>query len=253
MKKTLITLMALASCAMGAEAVVSADFAVTDFSTYKTTTISESGWTVNNTNSNVTAGESLEFTNDVLFVAYNGESLHNNNVVFTFIIDGLSSNAGNNVLYTIHTWGGNNALGLCLDSGTTGVLTGVSGGSQWPDGRNQDITIPDGEFALTVAHTSNGTKVYVDGELMATISGLQYTGDAHTMKQLNLGNTSTGGNGMDFTLSGLYIHNQTLTDNQVASFVASLAAPSTPAVPEPATATLSLLALAGLAARRRRK
>ena len=38
-----------------------------------------------------------------------------------------------------------------------------------------------------------------------------------------------------------------------ASNFSMVVTPSTPAVPEPATATLSLLALAGLASRRRRK
>ena len=96
MKKTLITLMGLCGLAVSQAAesvpVVSADFAVTDFSNYKTTTISGGGWTVNKANSNVAAGKALTFTNDVLFVGYNGEeSVHNNNVVFTFVIDDITS------------------------------------------------------------------------------------------------------------------------------------------------------------------
>lgn len=254
MKKTLVTLLALASTAMGADqaAVVEADFSLTDFSTYKTTTISEGGWTVNKTNSNVTAGESLTFTNDVLFVSYGGEgyeALHNNNIVFTFVLSGLSSATALNALYTLHTNGANNGIGLCLDSADSSVLTGIASGNQWGDNRNKDIAYPTtGSFVLTVAHTTNGTKVYVDGTLQATISGLQYTGGEHTIKQLNFGNTSAGNAGVNVTLEGLHIHNQALTDAQVGAFVDSLSV-----VPEPATATLSLLALAGLAVRRRRR
>lgn len=249
MKKTIITLMALASAALGAETdVVQADFSVTDFSNYKTQTISGGGWTLNGTNSNVAAGESLVFTDDVLFVGYSGESLHNNDVVYTFVLSNLSTGAGKNALYTIHTNGysGKNVIGLCLDSENSSNLTGVSANGQWSDNRNKDIAYPSsGAFTLTVAHTSGGTKVYIDGELQQTISGLQYTGADHTIDQLNFGNTSAGGNGVNVTLEGLYIHNQTLSDEQVAAFVRS--------IPEPTTATLSLLALAGLAARRRRK
>ncbi len=252
MKKTLITLMGLCGLAVSQAAesvpVISADFAVADFSNYKTTTISAGGWTVNNTNSNVGAGTALTFTNDVLFVGYNGEALHNNNVVFTFVIDDITSATSLNALYTLHTNVGNNILGLCLDSENNSVLTGLANGSQWNDSRNQDIEFPSDPFALTVAHTSNGTKVYVDGVLKATMSGLQYTGETHTMKQLNFGNTSGGNSGLNVTLSGLYIHNTALTDAQVSSFVTSLQY-----IPEPATATLSLLALAGLATRRRRR
>lgn len=258
MKKTLVTLLALASTAMGADqaAVVEAAFSLTDFSTYKTTTISEGGWTVNNRNSNVEAGKSLQFTNDVLFLSYGGEgydALHNNNVVFTFVLSGLSSATGLDALYTLHTHApnnsGSNVIGMCLDSENPSALTGIAGGSQWGDNRNKDIAYPTtGSFVLTVAHTTNGTKVYVDGTLQATISGLQYTGGEHTIKQLNFGNTSAGNAGVNVTLEGLYIHNQALTDAQVGDFVQSLAV-----VPEPTTATLSLLALAGLAVRRRRR
>lgn len=253
MKKTLIVLFAAGGLAVQAAEptpVVAADFAVTDFSTYKTETISGGGWTLNNANSNVTAGESLVFTNDVLFVGYSGDDLHNNNIVYTFELEGLTSATQLNALYTIHTTVSSNIIGLCLDSDNTSVLTGLAGGAQWPNGNNRDISFPTGAFTLTVAHTNNGTKVYIDGELKATISGLQYTssnGQAHNMKQLNFGNSSSGSAGVNVTLNGLYIHNQTLTDAQVAAFVSSLS------VPEPTTATLSLLALAGLAARRRRK
>ena len=143
---------------------------------------------------------------------------------------------------------GSNIAGLCLDSAGTSNLTGIAGGAQWDNSNNKDIAYPtSGTFTLTVAHTSTGTKVYIDGSLKATMPGLQYTGAGHTRKQLNFGNTSSGSAGVNVNLEGLYIHNQALTDAQVEAFVESIS------VPEPTTATLSLLALAGLAARRRRK
>lgn len=52
-----------------------------------------------------------------------------------------------------------------------------------------------------------------------------------------------------------YVFNQVVTAEEAKSLgkAAAMAALSSVAVPEPITATLSLLALAGLAARRRRK
>ena len=252
MKKTLTLILSLGCFAAGFvqadTEVVQADFSVTDFSNYKG--ISEGGWTLNAA-STVTAGESLVFTDDLLYVAYKGDSIHHNNITFTFVLDGLSANSGYNALYTLHTHdskSGGNVIGLCLDKDNSSYLTGIAQNQQWDNDQNKDIEYPEGKFILTVQHTNQDyTLVYLNGELAAKISGLRYSGDSHTMKQLNFGGNSTGGNGVNVTLEGLYIHNQKLTADEIKTFVGSLP------IPEPTTATLSLLALAGLAARRRRR
>ena len=102
-----------------------------------------------------------------------------------------------------------------------------------------------------VGYTYNfvkGENLTVDSEAMTITGGLLATGiavDLHGDKQTSGLNFSTNPNinGYQATWSPI------LTDIKVS--VESIPVP--PAVPEPATATLSLLALAGLAARRRRK
>ena len=66
------------------------------------------------------------------------------------------------------------------------------------------------------------------------------------------GSTGSGKTGLQF-LNGNDINQEGSTQYAPNVTFVTTNVPSTPAVPEPATATLSLLALAGLAARRRRK
>lgn len=74
--------------------------------------------------------------------------------------------------------------------------------------------------------------------------------------QATLGSTAvwTNYNNDKFTFGKLYDLSSLAGTEQFEVFVKTLEAPEvTPSIPEPATATLSLLALCGLAARRRRK
>ncbi len=121
---------------------------------------------------------------------------------------------------------------------------------------NSDHTLSDlvsyGTYELTdirtVALVMNGETdkdgemaIYVNGKMAA--SGTMAAGDRHGNSQWKNGvvfmNKMTGHDGFAGSMTGAELYNTALY--------------STKPIPEPATATLSLLALAGLAARRRRK
>ena len=93
------------------------------------------------------------------------------------------------------------------------------------------LTLP-GIYKVDYLGGTNGSAaadLYLDGVKVAS-----FTGGNHNM------------NGTQQASSNLYVKVN-------SSYVVAPVIPETPSIPEPATATLSLLALAGLAARRRRK
>ena len=116
-----------------------------------------------------------------------------------------------------------------LDNETT---LGTTNNTSTFTANGEAYTLGAGSYTLQYLGGTNGeaaADLYLDEELVAS-----FTGGNHNM------NGSQGG--------GLAL---TLTTND--SYNATHVVPEPPAVPEPTTATLSLLALAGLAARRRRK
>ncbi len=127
----------------------------------------------------------------------------------------------------------------------------VLGKSSWQGGSWGNVTasdvsgnVQDGLFVLTLSlNGNNGAHSYFGGigDSSVDASTLK-AGDAH-YEYLYINSD------IKDSIVSLYVFNQSLTDAQVTA----LSADALDAVPEPATATLSLLALAGLAARRRRK
>ena len=100
-----------------------------------------------------------------------------------------------------------------------------------------------GTFTCTMVYDSARAVLKIDwGTKSKTFSNVDFGSNVISMFTTDLTNPSLG--------SGWGISGGTFTGEAIAP---NPNAPAAPVVPEPATATLSLLALAGLAARRRRK
>lgn len=81
--------------------------------------------------------------------------------------------------------------------------------------------------------------IYLDGQRRITASGVNFSGDVQSLKL---------GSSADTTMDDLQLYSGVLNDAEIAALAANPALP----VPEPATATLSLLGLASLCMLRRR-
>lgn len=94
--------------------------------------------------------------------------------------------------------------------------------------------------------TAEGTRLYVgNSSTYFTNTSLKFGGTSIT--QLNVGGDRTDNSRLQAAVQQLYVHDKALSQTEVGSLMAEMAA-----VPEPATATLSLLGLACMAWRRRR-
>ena len=122
---------------------------------------------------------------------------------------------------------------LCLGVDTAGALTLT--GSAISNVTSVGTVTTGTEYTLTL--TKIGTELTMTvGDASVTATMGDYSG---IINNITLGGNTGGGNRVPVLVSGIEMSSVTVN-------------PSAPAVPEPTTATLSLLALAGLAARRRR-
>ena len=164
-----------------------------------------------------------------------------NGTTITMTISGLSLGSGNapHALFTATSntskWG----LGLTAD----GKLTGTWNDTIWGGGGNKQLDIDSGSLVLTAVSQGSDTLVYVNGTYLNTLTGLgSSTGTG--INYLMVGSTASGSDkGASFTLDNLYVHDRALNASEISDFVAS--------IPEPATASLSLLGFSALLLRRR--
>ncbi len=126
------------------------------------------------------------------------------------------------------TFGNNSAITL-----NTGIYDADKTGS--------DVTYATGQTITLVQNGANKTlTLFIDGEQVAQSSNWT----AASIVGMQFGSGFAGRDALNnATIDNLAIWNKALTSKEVKSLI----------IPEPTTATLSLLALAGLAARRRRK
>lgn len=151
------------------------------------------------------------------------------------------SNSGNLMVYT-ENFSGSNVGGDAsninlgnLDSLKGKTLTLVFDAT----GATNTLTA----YVNGVANTDTVTFTYAEGATPSTaLTGFQF-------------GAAFGGDRVSnsVTVDDIVLWNRALTAEEVASLPITTTVPPTETVPEPATATLSLLALAGLAARRRRR
>lgn len=242
MKKTLIALFALGSMAMATEELPSAVWSVEDQAVSGHTTIAltlEGGQTLNTTDG-VTAFITVNWTGvsnaPMLWLCTSAGTGYANSAA-TF---GYKGN-GNEHHATLFSVGGGNG-------GTTNPYNNVASEVKTPDyiaatvgnaAKNASLSEKTLTFFMTTAGgTSNLYELMDSGDiqLLCTQTGMK-TGDIDNLYIGGWNNTDSAQSGT----ASIALYNSVLTTEQMKALA-----------PEPTTATLSLLALAGLCARRRR-
>ena len=148
----------------------------------------------------------------------------------------------------------NNGLGLGVQDGKVSFLTKTEAHNT---GWNSTISANTWyHLAYAYDSTANSITLFVNGESKGAITlDDNCHGDGWGQPEGSLVFGAASGVQAQAAFAGaiaqLEIHDGVAMN--AAQVIAAAAAPATPAIPEPATATLSLLALCGLASRRRRK
>lgn len=232
MKKTLIALLALGSCALGLELKQG------DITGYvHVSGESMADWKTNFTITELTGG-SLQFS-DVLIASTTGDTSNRTVTTVAITLDAskLATQAANTPLLTLD---GTTDIGI-------GFTTDRKASTMWGDNYSyfavNSVLPTTGSVTLTFSFGDGGTSLYV-GTAYDTHQGLK--GAVGEITAMTLSAYAVDALQSITTYAGV----ASLRDTALASSAAALNAAH--AIPEPATATLSLLALAGLAARRRR-
>ena len=238
MKKTLITLMAMASCAMG----LTLEDAVA--------TSNGSAITLNEPTSAITAVVVVDIAKLQAVMAKDAALAK-----YTIINFDSSADIGIQTNYSSYDHDGDpntpaliNTSGLygCWNSGNAykfDMNDGFEGASFWEGGAAAAITLT---YKYNAGTSGTFTLLDAQGNVLQSVGG-DY-------------NTTLRGSGLSFStvafdeeiVTNAYVFNQVVATAEDAKALGVAAATAT-LIPEPATATLSLLALCGLAARRRRK
>ncbi len=229
MKKTLITALITLGMAASASAALTLEDATLSYSQYDS---AQDGLTFSGDFSTL-SGTRAEFTMTFVLDWNQLQTLTTTDTALAVMTDGNSLNTG---------------VGICLDDGELVAKTWYTGARSSSTNSLENYVSENGLLVLTVRHNANGTRL-IPGTQSAT-----YWTDGSLKWQ----NAQFDGLTINSTLAGaiesFYVFNSSVTDDEVVSLTtAAYAAALANAVPEPTTATLSLLALAGLCARRRRK
>jgi predicted secreted protein len=178
----------------------------------------------------------------------------------SFDVNSIASNTGDwKTLVGLYSNGGATTFNHCMalttngaGNGTIILQSGLGGETAYGNAGSQTL-----ETKLTVKDVDNTTftivsdaeakllTLYVDGQKTAEVTNwVAGNGESLALTGFQFGSCfSEAGTIGNAEVSNITVWNKALTSSEVAGLV----------VPEPTTATLSLLALAGLAMRRRRK
>lgn len=270
MKKTIITLLALAGAAMGAEPSLENAVYSSVGQVNETTTLSGQGsssftltYTLNVRsldNIKLTGATTAEFKNYSLVSLSGGAGIHVGTALgySSIMLDDAGNKVNENGTRYVRAWG---VFQDAVAATTGGTHSGsyYGGNNLIEAGTNDATTFEEMAQADDLSSIANivVTQVHTNTSKSELFTTLFYTDG--TTKQFEASNTdlkwSDGfGNwsslGVNTDLvSSVYLFSGVVTKEDAQTLNALAAA----AVPEPTTATLSLLALAGLAARRRRR
>lgn len=236
MKKTLIALLALGSCAMGVT-LEDAD------------RLGYGGSAFTTTDGNFTVALTLDVT-ELRSILEQGQPKSWGTDIVCYDINGTKTGVTVN--------GGSNSSNTIVSSG---LFARWGNDTAWNPGGGSDIRWDGGTDLATIAwdtvadaglvysfNSTGGTSVAFS---LLDAEGNSIVDSYVTAGGLKSGNATASTISFDDSVIGVYYFNGGVTETD-AKTLAKSAAVMTGTVPEPTTATLSLLALAGLAARRRR-
>ena len=240
MKKTIVALMALAGVAM-------ADTQVWDLST----SVTSGAYLYDATTGLFTDNAGVDGT--VLNETDGGGKIQTN-ISFTLNLTEAKKVISDTLILNMDMGGD---IGLCV---TTTGLASTWGGT---------TSSSRGSVSYDTLLADSGVFTNADGDKCITLTFVETYGSgvqvwSNTTKLINDGSLKSSGN---TSLTSIYANNDiiealqfapgwegdAIVDTNAAFSAAVIEKLGAPAIPEPTTATLSLLALAGLAARRRRK
>ncbi len=238
MKKTIIALLALGGVAAAADTSV-LDKAVVGFTNFSSG-VADYGTMVDDVTVSTTG--SVTSLTGITFDTAMSSTNNRDSFSITLVLDAAKiGSVSDFTSLAAAYYSSSGAMGFGLDA--NGNIKGQWGTSayNWTAG-----SMPtEGTITLTYvtgnhSGTTEGSRLYVgDSATYYTNNSLRTGGNTYNKIEFN----NLGG-----AIKQAYVHNYCLTQAQVGTLMAETAA-----IPEPTTATLSLLALAGLAARRRRR
>ena len=250
MKKTIIALMAMSGSAFGlnitGSATVTNDSSLTQYTVIDATTTLDFAYNLNNV---VTKNHTLTTIGDTVEAAsIDGYGLGTSDCTLTLNVQGVLAISGTVKIPT----SGTTKLEVTTTISDAEILTLNTKGtaSRWV------VTAADGFQNINTitkiqAITLNGLSGYEQGAVIFDLNGTYYSLDSVTMADQKA-TINTGATALTLNDDTVYTTLKISSSSNAAVTGVGFVVKTAP-IPEPTTATLSLLALAGLTMRRRRK